>query len=98
VRDLAGKAIRRRIRRLGQIPESVGAARTCPVHPIRVANHPVSRGGHDVPCPENAVLGRFWRPVLILIFIFHHSLHMLVVAVNENESEPSAILYKIGLF
>jgi len=34
VRELAGKTARRRIRRWGRIPESVGKARTCPVHAL----------------------------------------------------------------
>ena len=33
-RELADKATRRRIRRLGLNPESVGSARTCPVHAV----------------------------------------------------------------
>jgi hypothetical protein len=33
-RDLADKATKRRIRRWGCFPESVGNARTCPVHAV----------------------------------------------------------------
>jgi len=33
-RDLADKTTRRRIRRWDRIPESVGSARTCPVHAV----------------------------------------------------------------
>ena len=41
VRDVAEKTTRCRIRRWGRIPESVGKARTCPVHAMLVAFLPL---------------------------------------------------------